>query len=197
MFLLGKPFLWAKKDRKGEKLSDAKGYLMVKGIQYAPETLRICGKFFQGRLLGTDNKLFGEWKGFACLTELNSRFGEQNVAMIMRTIQYLPESVWGVRDTPIRLQELEEWFLASLPNGRYERLFVISIVTSNTDVYLDGVRDKVHCRPTAYGMHDINDILELLDGIRDQYGDPPTAVMVRSQTYLSRINQKLLRSRFS
>lgn len=142
------------------------------------------------RLLGPDNKLFGEWRGFGCLPELISRFGEANVTMMMRTIQYLLlESLWGVRDTPTRLHELEEWLLASLPIGRYEQLFVITTLTSNTDAYPSGMRDKAHCRPTAYGMYDMEDILQFFDGIRDKYNNAPTVDMMRSLTCLSCKNE--------
>lgn len=193
VFLSGKSNIWAKRSRFGERLTDQSGRPMVRGIQYAPETLRPCADYFQGRLVGPENRYFGEWRGFVSLPGLNSRFGEVNVTMMMRTIRYpLPECLWGLKDTPIRLHDCEELLLASLPEGRYEKVFAITTVTANLDEHPSGMRYKVHSRPTAFGMYDMGDIMKLFDGVRDQYGNGPTVEMLRSLVYLSCIKENAM-----
>ena len=96
---------------------------MVRGVQLALETLRMSGDLFPGPHVRPDNKLFGDWKGFVCITELHSRFNERDVTMMIRTFLYLLlESLWDVRDTPPRLHSLEDWLMTSMKNGRYERV---------------------------------------------------------------------------
>ena len=190
VFMPSQCFLWAQRNQAGDRLTDQQGRSMVRGVQLGPELVRMSGDLFPGPYVRPDNKMLGDWKGFTCISELNSRFGEDNVLMMKRTLLYvLPESMWGVWDTDPRLHSLEDRLMTSMKKGRYESVFVILVSTKNTNAYPVGMRYKVHCRPTAFGMYDIVCILQLFDGIKDLSGDSPTADMVRSIAYLTCISQ--------
>ena len=82
--------------------------------------------------------------------------------------------MWNSKDTPIRLQECEEWLLMHLKKGRFGRDSMNTTETTNVSVYPNRVREKVYCRPTAFGMHDMDDMLRMFDGVRDTDANGPT-----------------------
>ena len=54
----------------------------------------------------------------------------------------LAESIWNVNDTPMNLQNCEEWLLMYFKRGRFDKDYIILAETTNTDVHPDGVREK-------------------------------------------------------
>lgn len=180
LFLQAGGYLDSGKDHFGQQLLDWGLYPCEKALQYAPECLRATGGGAGGSHMRSTDESLGDWKYFSKHADLVYRFGKDDLDLMIDTIKMLrPNCLWSYNDSPWKYNELEDELVGPLRHGEYYKDYVVTVPTKNREMYPHGVRRKIVCSPTSFGMYDVNDLKRFFDGMPDYWGNKVDGDFIR------------------